>query len=129
METWAHGQDVYDTVGTPHPVTTGLRSIAHLGVSTFAFAHHLNGLDVPEDPVRVELNAPDGTEIWSWGPEDADNRVTGPAEDFVLVVTQRRHPADTSLNIQGAVASVWIAIAQAYAGAPGTGRPSRTTAG
>ena len=58
METWAHGQDIYDTLDVPHPPSPGLRNIAHLGVATFAFAHTLNGLDIPAEPVRVELLAP-----------------------------------------------------------------------
>ncbi|HKP42125.1 maleylpyruvate isomerase family mycothiol-dependent enzyme, partial [Mycobacterium sp.] len=32
METWAHSQDIYDTLGIAHPPSPGLRSIAHLGV-------------------------------------------------------------------------------------------------
>jgi uncharacterized protein (TIGR03084 family) len=35
METWAHGQDVADTLGTERTPTNRLRHIAHLGVSTF----------------------------------------------------------------------------------------------
>ncbi|MFF3574103.1 TIGR03084 family metal-binding protein [Nocardia jiangxiensis] len=128
METWAHGQDIYDALGVEHPLSPGLRNIAHLGVSTFAFAHRLNNLEVPTEPVRVELDASESDGVWTWGPADAENRVTGPAEDFVLVVTQRRHPDDTKLNIIGTVARVWMSIAQAFAGAPGTGRPSRTGA-
>lgn|GEM_PF-566149 len=128
METWAHGQDIFDAVGVGHPLSPGLRSIAHLGVSTFAFAHRLNGLEVPTEPVRVELDAPEVNAVWTWGPADAENRVSGPAEDFVLVVTQRRHPEDTELIVQGPVAVAWMAIAQAFAGAPGNGRPSRTAA-
>jgi uncharacterized protein (TIGR03084 family) len=121
METWAHGQDIYDTLEIEHPPSPGLRSIAHLGVSTFAFAYRLNGRDVPAEPVRVELDAPDAGELWTWGPADAANRVSGPATDFVLVVTQRRAAGDTALTIEGEVASSWMAIAQAYAGAPGRG--------
>jgi uncharacterized protein (TIGR03084 family) len=128
METWAHSQDVYDTVGVAHPDSTGLRSIAHLGVSTFGFAHRLNGREVPDDPVRVELRGPDSNEIWRWGPADADNSVIGPAEDFVLVVTQRRHAGDTALVIHGDVASAWMEIAQAFAGAPGRRRRPPVTA-
>ncbi|RAV01584.1 TIGR03084 family metal-binding protein [Mycolicibacter senuensis] len=123
METWAHGQDVYDALGRPHPPSTGLRSIAHLGVSTFAFTHRLHDRTVPDEPVRVELCSPDGSEVWTWGPADAANRVRGRAVDFVGVVTQRRHWADTELVVKGDVAGGWLDIAQAFAGAPGTGRP------
>jgi uncharacterized protein (TIGR03084 family) len=117
METWAHGQDVYDTIGMAHPPSPGLRSIAHLGVATFAFAHTLHGVDVPEQPIRVALRSPGGDE-WSWGPEDAINQVRGPAEDFVLTVTQRRHWTETGLTAVGPVAGDWLDIAQIFAGAP-----------
>jgi hypothetical protein len=42
--------------------------------------------------------------------------------DFCLVVTQRRHVADTALDVEGPAAVEWISIAQAFAGAPGAGR-------
>jgi uncharacterized protein (TIGR03084 family) len=117
METWAHGQDIYDTLGLPHPPSPGLRSIAHLGVATFAFAHALNGIDVPTEPVAVRLDSPQGG-TWSWGPQHAPNRIAGPAEDFVLTVTQRRHWTQTALTVDGVVARRWLDIAQAFAGAP-----------
>ncbi|MCV7229980.1 TIGR03084 family metal-binding protein [Mycolicibacterium komossense] len=117
METWAHGQDIYDTIGVTHPTSPGLRSIAHLGVATFGFAHSLNGLIVPDDPVRIELRSPTD-DLWVWGPADAAQRVTGPATDFVLTVTQRRHWTETALTAEGAVAAGWLDIAQAFAGAP-----------
>jgi uncharacterized protein (TIGR03084 family) len=128
METWAHGHDVYDTLGVEHPPCPGLRSIAHLGVSTFAFAHRLHDRAVPDEAVRVELSPPGGGEVWTWGPADAVPRISGPAIDFVCVVTQRRHWTTTALVIEDGsspVASEWLGIAQAYAGAPGPGRPAR----
>ena len=121
METWAHGQDVAAALGVQPEPTGRLRHIAHLGVATFAFSFQLHGHPVPETPVRVELAAPDGT-TWAWGPADARNRVAGPALDFCLVVTQRRHIADSALEVGGAVAGEWMSIAQAFAGAPGPGR-------
>ena len=100
-----------------------LRHIAHLGVHTFAFSFALHGLDVPTTPVRVELGAPDGS-VWAWGDPTADEfLVRGPALDFCLVVTQRRHVADTALVTKGTVAGRWLAIAQAFAGPAGEGRP------
>ena len=117
METWAHGQDVYDTLGLTHPPSPALRSIAHLGVATFAFCHTNNGLPVPDEQVRVALRSPDG-ETWTWGPEDAANTVSGSADDFVLTVTQRRHWSETGLTVRGPVAAAWLDIAQAFAGAP-----------
>jgi uncharacterized protein (TIGR03084 family) len=121
METWAHGQDVADAVDVRRIPTARLRHIAHLGVSTFGFAYRLNGRAVPETPVRVELTAPDG-DVWTWGPEGVADTVTGPALDFCLAVTQRRHVDDTTLLVTGPVATDWLTIAQAFAGAPGPGR-------
>ena len=121
METWAHGQDIADAIGFVREPTDRLRHIAHLGVSTFAFAHRLRGLEAPRSAVRVELTSPGG-EIWSWGPEGAEDRVEGSALEFCLVVTQRRNLADTGLVVRGPVAQLWMGIAQAYAGAPGPGR-------
>jgi hypothetical protein len=48
--------------------------------------------------------------------------VTGPALDFCLLVTQRRHRDDLDLIASGQAAQEWIAIAQAFAGPPGPGR-------
>ncbi|WP_035840986.1 TIGR03084 family metal-binding protein [Kitasatospora azatica] len=121
METWAHGEDVADALGVKREPTARLRHIAHLGVRTFGFAFSAHGLAVPTEPVRVELTGPGG-ELWSWGPEDAADRITGPALDFCLLATQRRHPADLSLTATGPVATAWLPIAQAFAGPPGEGR-------
>lgn len=122
METWAHGYDVADALGVT-PVASGrLRHIAHIGVRARPYAYVVNGREVPGDVVRVELVAPDG-DRWIWNDDtETDQVVTGPARDFCLVVTQRRHLADTSLEIHGDAAAEWMSIAQAFAGPPGEGR-------
>jgi uncharacterized protein (TIGR03084 family) len=125
METWAHGRDIADAVGAEQPATDRLRHIAHLGVRTRGFSYAIHDRTAPDAPVRIELTAPSGT-VWAWGPEDAADRITGPAEDFCLVVAQRRHIADTALKTSGE-ASEWLGIAQAFAGVPGSGRPASTT--
>jgi uncharacterized protein (TIGR03084 family) len=124
METWAHGQDIADALGISRPPTPRLRHIAHIGVRTIGFSFVLRGRPVPAQPIRVEVAAPDGS-TWTWGPDDAADVVTAPALDFCLVVTQRRHPADTALVATGPVAAEWVSIAQAFAGAPGPGRQPR----
>jgi uncharacterized protein (TIGR03084 family) len=122
METWAHGLDVTDALGLPPSVSARLRHVAHLGVRTrdFAFAQH--GVPAPAEPFRVELTAPDGA-TWAWGPEDAAQRVGGPALDFCLRVTRRRHRADLALTATGPDADRWLDLAQAFAGPPGEARP------
>ncbi|WNG92912.1 TIGR03084 family metal-binding protein [Mycobacterium sp. ITM-2016-00318] len=121
METWAHGLDVADALGVKRPPTARLRSIAHIGVRTRDFAFAINGHAAPEDPFRVELAAPNG-DTWTWGPEDARQRVTGSAEDFCLLVTQRRPPSTLDVTAEGDDAQRWLTIAQAFAGPPGPGR-------
>jgi uncharacterized protein (TIGR03084 family) len=126
METWAHTQDIADAVGVTREPTPRLRHVAHIGVGARAFSYAVHGQTQPPVPVRVELVGPDGT-LWTWGPPDAENRVAGPALDFCLLVTQRRHRDDLALAIDGPAATEWMAIAQAFAGAPGPGRsPART---
>ena len=71
--------------------------------------------------VHVYLSAPDG-QVWTWGPDDASQRITGSALDFCLLVTQRRNPADLNVHAVGTDAEQWIPIAQAFAGPPGEGR-------
>jgi uncharacterized protein (TIGR03084 family) len=121
METWAHGQDVADAIGVQRAPTGRLRHVAHIGVRSLANSFRTRDLDVPTADVRVELCTPDGA-LWAWGDPAAEDRVTGPALDFCLVTTQRRHLDDTALVVDGAVARQWMAIAQAYAGPPGPGR-------
>jgi uncharacterized protein (TIGR03084 family) len=121
METWAHGLDVADTLGVTRPPTARLRSVAHIGVRTRDYAFVVNGLTAPTEPFLVELRAPDGG-TWSWGPADAAQRVTGGAEDFCFLVTQRRALRDLDLTADGDDARRWLQIAQAFAGPPGSGR-------
>jgi uncharacterized protein (TIGR03084 family) len=121
METWAHAQDVYDALGLVREPGNAIRHIARFGVRTRDFAFAVHSLPPPVAEFRVELRAPDGG-LWTYGPEDAAQRVTGSALDFCLVVTQRRHPADTDLHAAGEDAAKWLEIAQAFAGPPGGGR-------
>ena len=117
METWAHGQDVFDTLRQRRTPTDRLRHIAHLGVKTLGWSYMIRGQKVPQEPVLVELTAPSG-EIWSWGPTSAKQRLSGPAEDFCLVVVQRRHIADTALKVVGDVARDWMLKAQCFVSEP-----------
>ncbi|HLI45369.1 MAG TPA: TIGR03084 family metal-binding protein [Acidimicrobiales bacterium] len=122
METWAHGQDVRDALGLRPSETDRLRHICHLGVAARAYAHAVHGAEDDGRPVRVELLSPGGT-VWSFGPEDAPDRITGSGLGFALVVTQRRHPDDTDVTAVGSAATRWLSVAQAFAGPAGAGRP------
>ncbi len=126
METWAHGQDIADALGVCRTPTGRLWHVARLGVRTRDFAFGVRGLAAPSEEFRVELTAPDG-DTWTFGPEDAVQRVTGSAHHFCLLVTQRVHRADTDLRADGEQAGTWLDIAQAFAGPPGPGRPRAGT--
>ncbi len=121
METWAHGQDVADALGRPREPSDRLRHIVHIGVTAIPWSYNVHKLDMPAEPIRVEVTSPSG-QTWTWGPEDASNVVRGPALDLALVVTQRRHRDDTALVASGDVADQWLSIAQAFAGPAGPGR-------
>lgn len=116
MEYWAHGSDAALALGVTRPPAARLRNVCHIGVLTLGFSFVQHGLDAPTVPVRVELAAPDGS-TWEWGDAAAENRITGPALDFALVVTQRRLGTDSALLTQGPVAAAWLPIAQCFAGA------------
>jgi uncharacterized protein (TIGR03084 family) len=121
METWAHGQDIADGAGITRVPSGRLRHVAHIGVRALPYSFLVHGLPVPAEPVIVELTLPDGEPV-AWGPAGAENRVTGPALDFCLLTTRRRHRADTEVAAEGPVAERWLDIAQAFAGPPGEGR-------
>ena len=122
MEAWAHGTDVCDTVGAHREPTHRLRHVAQLGYITRGWSYVNRGLTPPEGDVRVELTSPAG-DLWAWGDAAAagGNAVTGSALDFCLVVTQRRHVADTGLEVTGEHATDWLSKAQAFAGPPTDG--------
>jgi uncharacterized protein (TIGR03084 family) len=124
METWAHGQDIADALGATREPTDRLRHIADLGVRTRGFSYSVKGRDVPSTEVYVGLTAPSGGE-WTWGDPAAADRVTGPALDFCLLVTQRRMLDDLSLDAVGEAAQEWVSIAQAFAGEPSMTDESR----
>ena len=124
METWAHALDVYDALGVAPAPTDRIRHVAHLGVRTRDFAFSVHDREPPAEEFRIDLFSPAGDQ-WTWGPEDAEQTVTGSAYDFCLLVTQRIHRDDTDLQAHGVDAEQWLGIAQAFAGPAGEGRPRR----
>jgi uncharacterized protein (TIGR03084 family) len=125
METWAHGQEVYDVLGVERVNGDRIRNIAQIGVHTFGWTFVNRKLAVPGPAPYVRLTAPSGA-VWEWNAPREDERVEGDATEFCQVVTQVRALADTKLRVTGEVARRWMAIAQCFAGpasdppAPGT---------
>lgn len=121
MELFGHGQDIADAIGGTRELTDRIGHLAWFGVRTRDFGYHAHGLTAPDEEFRVELTGPSGV-VWEFGPADATQRVTGPAADFALLVSRRRHRDDLALTAQGDKADGWLDIAQAYRGPAGPGR-------
>ena len=117
METWAHGQEVFDCLGLVREEGDRVRNICHLGVNTYGWTFINRKLDVPQPAPFAQLTAPSG-EVWEWNEQQADNFVMGSAVEFAQVVTQVRNVADTDLVFAGDAASRWMAMAQCFAGKP-----------
>jgi uncharacterized protein (TIGR03084 family) len=123
MECWAHGQDVIDAAGVQRPSTDRLAHIVRLGVITRGWSYTNRGLEAPDVPVFLKLRSPSGAE-WVFGDDTASESIVGPAEDFCMVVTQRRHVDDTVLTVSGEAARDWMLKAQVFAGPPMNGPPA-----
>lgn len=117
METWAHGQDIFDAARVRRTPSRCLKHIAHIGVTTYGWTFVNRKLPVPESTPYIELSTAGG-EIWTWGEFSAEHFVRGDAEEFCLLVTQRRNVADTELQYDGEPAALWLSMAQCFAGAP-----------
>ena len=117
METWAHGQDIFDLFGRTRVNTARLKNIAVIGVRTYGWTFQNRGQEPPGPAPHVRLTAPDGT-LWEFNDPDEANLVEGPAADFCHVVTQGRNIKDVALRVVGAPATQWMAIAQCFAGPP-----------
>ena len=75
METWAHGQEVYDRMGVVRVNTDRIRNIVVLGVNTFNWSFQVHGLEPPGPIPHLRLTAPSGA-IWTWGDATAADRIS-----------------------------------------------------
>ncbi|MCB9961369.1 MAG: TIGR03084 family metal-binding protein [Hyphomonas sp.] len=125
METWAHGQEVFDALGAQREESDRLKNIVILGVNTFGWTYAVRKQKPPGEMPYVRLTAPSGA-LWEFGDPASGDRVSGSASEFCQVVTQTRNVKDTSLAVSGPVAEDWMSKAQCFAGgvadppAPGT---------
>jgi uncharacterized protein (TIGR03084 family) len=117
METWAHGQAIYDLLGESRNDTDRIKNIAVLGINTFAWTFANRRMAVPPRLPYVRLIAPSAV-VWEWGEPDQANSIEGSAAEFCQVVTQVRNIADTKLRVVGPAAAAWMSIAQCFAGPP-----------
>jgi uncharacterized protein (TIGR03084 family) len=121
MELFGHGQDIADALGVRLERGDRIKPLVGFAVRVWDFGYLARGLSAPDVEFRFELASPSG-ELWAFGPEDAEQRVTGSALDFCLLVTRRRHRDDLDLVAIGPDADHWLDIAQAYRGPAGQGR-------
>lgn len=121
MELFGHGQDIVDTLGVTRTHTDRIGHVVWFGTRTRDFGYRAHGFEPPKERFRFELTAPSGA-LWAFGPEDAEQRVSGPAVDFCLLVTCRRHRDDVDVKAVGREADHWLGIAQSYPGPAGAER-------
>ncbi|SEF33356.1 TIGR03084 family protein [Amycolatopsis pretoriensis] len=107
-ELFACGQDIADALGVRPDRDDAIGHVAYYGVRTRdrAYRRHQR---TPPGQFRFELTAPSGTR-WDFGPEEATDRVTGPAEDFCLLVTGRRHAEELALEFSGEHTAEWLEL-------------------
>lgn len=118
METWGHGHDVAEGLGKAYPQNDRCKHVCHIGVRARGNAFAMNQITDPGDDIRVELVAPSG-ELWTWGGEEAENRIEGSGYDFALLAIRRRQRGDVDVRATGPVADQFLDIVQAFAGMPG----------
>ena len=113
METWAHGLDIRAALGEPPNETPRLRSVAWLIVQALPYAFRLIQREQPPGALRVELDF-EG-ERWTFGPDDADSTITGPAGEFCRRGVQRLALEDApNLKAEGRLAEEFLEVARAF---------------
>ena len=112
-EYWAHGLDITGPFGIDFPDTSRLRHVAWLAHRTLPYAFSLAG--EAQAPVRCSLTAPDGASTWTFGPDDAESEISGPAGAFCRVAAQRLDPARSGLRATGPHAATALRVVRTYA--------------
>ncbi len=125
METWAHAQELYDSLGVDRVNQDRIKNIVIIGNNTFKWSYTVNKKSIPSETPFLKLTAPSG-DIWEFNNPENENRIEGQAEEFCQVVTQVRNIKDVNLNLIGEISKEWMSFAQCFAGgaetppAPGT---------
>lgn len=113
MEHWAHGLDIRAAVGEPPGATPRLKSVAWLIVSALPYALSVTNVKPPDgQTLRVELDF-DG-ERWTFGPEAANNLITGDAVEFCRLGVQRAKRHETALKAEGPLADLALDNLRAF---------------
>ena len=115
METWAHGQAIYDALKIKRINKDSIINIVIIGNNTFKWSYLVNNNKVPIETPFLKLVSPSG-KIWEFNNRKNSNKIEGLAEDFCKVVTQVRNIKYVNLKLEGDIAKEWMAIAQCFAG-------------
>jgi uncharacterized protein (TIGR03084 family) len=115
MECWAHGLDCFTALGVTPVDTDRISHVCYLGYQTLPYAFQFAEREMPgsRDDLRLELTAPDGS-TWTYGPEAADQVITGSAGEWARLSVRRMALADTSLQADGLLAQAALEVAKAY---------------
>ena len=114
MELWAHSVDIYDQLGLPVHVEDRISHTLFLSWQARQFAYSINGAQVPDTPIYLELVLPSGA-VWSKGEPGAQNYIKGSALDWALTAIRRRNWMDTELEVSGEEARRYASFVQTYA--------------
>ena len=117
METWAHGQEIFDLLGQQRQEADRLKNIVMLCVNTYDWSFKVRGREAPGPMPQLKLQSPSGL-LWEFGQSDGINSISGSAVGFAQVNAQTRNAADTDLVVSGPIATDWMANAQCFAGPP-----------
>ena len=115
METWAHGQAIFDTLGERRENRDRIINIVIIGNNTFNWSFKVNNLKIPKNKPYLKLQSPSG-KIWEFNNKNHSNFIEGSAEEFCQVVTQVRNVKDVNLKVHGLTSKKWMSIAQCFAG-------------
>jgi uncharacterized protein (TIGR03084 family) len=112
-EHWAHGLDITGPLGIDFPDTSRLWHVAWLAHRTLPYAFSLAGQKA--ESVRCSLTAPDGVSAWTFGRDDAESEISGPAGAFCRVAAQRLDPAASGLQATGPYGTAALRVMRTYA--------------
>ncbi|MDQ1446222.1 MAG: hypothetical protein QOI20_2686 [Acidimicrobiaceae bacterium] len=116
MEHWAHGLDIRAAVAQPGTDTDRLRHVAWISSRAVPYALRVAGVEPPEGrTLRFVLTSPDGAQMWTFGPDDATDTITGPAGQWCRLAVQRITQADApDLEGDGPLADLALGHARAF---------------
>lgn len=124
MELWAHAVDISDALGVEPVVKERIASVLFLSWQARPNAYRINGLELPDTPLYLEVTLPSG-QIWAKGDPEAENRIRGTAKDWALVAVRRRNWMDTDLEVEGDEARRFAGIVQTFAGEASSVAPAK----